>query len=199
MASSFFPENTGDVSEPFASNQADLPADVVPQDSMPSSSNFESDNGVLSRSGVDENTPVGHRHQNRLAIRIPTRLPESTESTPAAALGLQGSPVQLHAIQLPARSAATPAPEEPSAEPSAPLSSVQDSPSPLQIQLPARLEVPAEFIDVPVESFDVADWLAAITSADDAVSKKIDVDIYSSRRMMLATINLAFAAAGGTP
>ena len=53
------------------------------------------------------------------------------------------------------------------------------------------LEVPAEFIDVPVASFDVPDWLAAIASAEGAVSKEIDADSYSSRRMMLETLELA--------
>lgn len=60
------------------------------------------------------------------------------------------------------------------------------------------LEVPPEFIDVPVASFDVADWLAAIMRADDAVSKEISADIYSSRRMMLNTLDLAFGAGQGT-
>jgi glycosyltransferase involved in cell wall biosynthesis len=60
------------------------------------------------------------------------------------------------------------------------------------------LEVPVEFVDVPVASFDAADWLAAIMSADDAVSKEIEVDIYSSRRMMLDTLDLAFGAVEGT-
>jgi glycosyltransferase involved in cell wall biosynthesis len=53
------------------------------------------------------------------------------------------------------------------------------------------LEVPPEFIDVPVASFDVPDWLAAIVSAEDTVSKEIDADNYSSRRMMLETLELA--------
>jgi hypothetical protein len=60
------------------------------------------------------------------------------------------------------------------------------------------LEVPEEFIDVPVASFDTADWLSAILSADDAVSKEIDADVYSSRRMMLDTLDLIFGATEGT-
>lgn len=58
-----------------------------------------------------------------------------------------------------------------------------------------KLEVPAEFIDVPVESFEIADWHAAVLNADDAVSKKVDPDTYSSRRMMLDTLRLAYGAA----
>jgi glycosyltransferase involved in cell wall biosynthesis len=60
------------------------------------------------------------------------------------------------------------------------------------------LEVPSEFIDVPVPSFDEGDWLAAILSADDALSKEISADVYSSRRMMQDTLNLAFGVAERT-
>lgn len=61
------------------------------------------------------------------------------------------------------------------------------------------LEVPAEFIDVPVASFDEADWQAAIRDACDAVPKEIDANIYSSRTMMLSTLELAFSAAQDVP
>lgn len=56
------------------------------------------------------------------------------------------------------------------------------------------LEVPVEFVDVPVASFDIPDWLAAIVNAEDAVSKELDADDYSSRRMMLRTLESALCA-----
>jgi len=61
-----------------------------------------------------------------------------------------------------------------------------------------ELEVPVEFVDVPVATFDVADWLASIRLADDVVSKKIETEIYSSRKMMLDTLALALNQTEGT-
>ena len=57
------------------------------------------------------------------------------------------------------------------------------------------LEVPAEFIDVPVASFAADNWMAAIMSADDAAFNEVDADNYSSRRMMMDTLKLALGAA----
>jgi glycosyltransferase involved in cell wall biosynthesis len=59
------------------------------------------------------------------------------------------------------------------------------------------LEVPAEFIDVAVPRFDEGDWVAAILAAEEAPSKAFDAARYSSRRMMLETLDLAFGDAQG--
>jgi glycosyltransferase involved in cell wall biosynthesis len=56
------------------------------------------------------------------------------------------------------------------------------------------LEVPSEFIDVPVASFELDDWLAALISADQAAPQKLDVERYSAHKMMLKTLEVAFAA-----
>ena len=61
------------------------------------------------------------------------------------------------------------------------------------------LEVPAEFIDVPVPSFDDADWIAAVRDARQAVPKEVDPTIYSSRTMMLSTLGLAFGSVDAAP
>jgi len=61
-----------------------------------------------------------------------------------------------------------------------------------------NLEVPVEFIDVAVASFDVSDWLTAIMSAHEAAPKELDTEIYSSRRMLLDTLDVAFGATHGT-
>ena len=53
------------------------------------------------------------------------------------------------------------------------------------------LEVPSEFIDVPVRSLDESDWIAAIELAKDASPKSIDMGAYSTKRMMLNTLGLA--------
>lgn len=61
------------------------------------------------------------------------------------------------------------------------------------------LEVPAEFIDVAVPSFDEADWQTAIRHARATVPKEVDKNIYSSRTMMLSTVQLAFGSVQGVP
>jgi glycosyltransferase involved in cell wall biosynthesis len=58
------------------------------------------------------------------------------------------------------------------------------------------LEVPVEFIDVQVASFQVDDWLSAIRRAEHEAPKKFDAHAYSSRRMMQNTLALAFGPAG---
>lgn len=58
------------------------------------------------------------------------------------------------------------------------------------------LEVPDEFIDVPVKSFDTADWVKAVQAAGDAVRKPVDTAAYSTERMMRSTLRLAFEDAG---
>jgi glycosyltransferase involved in cell wall biosynthesis len=58
------------------------------------------------------------------------------------------------------------------------------------------LEVPHEFIDVPVQSFEAGDWISAITCADDAAPQVINRDNYSSERMLSETLRLARAAVG---
>lgn len=58
------------------------------------------------------------------------------------------------------------------------------------------LEVPAEFIDVPVASFEEADWLAAIRQADEVTPMNVDALAYSSTRMMQTTLALARGSAG---
>jgi len=61
------------------------------------------------------------------------------------------------------------------------------------------LEVPAEFIDVPVASFEAAEWLGAIRHADVVVPKEVDTSSYSSKTQMLNTLELAFSSAEGMP
>jgi glycosyltransferase involved in cell wall biosynthesis len=53
------------------------------------------------------------------------------------------------------------------------------------------LEVPSEFIDVPVNSFDVPDWVTAVERANNTSPKPIDAGAYSAKRMMLSTLDLA--------
>jgi glycosyltransferase involved in cell wall biosynthesis len=60
----------------------------------------------------------------------------------------------------------------------------------------AGLEVPREFIDVPVQSFEASDWMAAITRAGDAVPQPINRDDYSAQRMLTETLRLAHGALG---
>lgn len=61
------------------------------------------------------------------------------------------------------------------------------------------LEVPAEFIDVPVASFEDAAWLAAIRHAEVAETTAMDASMYSSRRMVQKTLALALGLAGREP
>lgn len=58
------------------------------------------------------------------------------------------------------------------------------------------LEVPHEFIDVPVQSFEVSNWVAAIIGADDVAPQPINRDEYSSERMMSGTLRFAREAVG---
>lgn len=55
-----------------------------------------------------------------------------------------------------------------------------------------KLEVPHEFIDLPVSSFETEDWITAIRNADTAVAKDVDRKIYSTQRMMNDTLRSAF-------
>jgi glycosyltransferase involved in cell wall biosynthesis len=58
------------------------------------------------------------------------------------------------------------------------------------------LEVPAEFIDVPVSSFDEDEWLAAIARGGAVQTIEVDAARYSSQRMMVKTLELAHESAG---
>jgi glycosyltransferase involved in cell wall biosynthesis len=53
------------------------------------------------------------------------------------------------------------------------------------------LEIPAEFIDVPVASFDEHEWLDAIARSGAAQPVEVDAACYSSHRMMIRTLELA--------
>jgi glycosyltransferase involved in cell wall biosynthesis len=59
------------------------------------------------------------------------------------------------------------------------------------------LEVPPEFIDVPVSTFDERDWLDAIRLATTLESTAINTAEYSSREMMLRTVELAGRSIAG--
>lgn len=54
------------------------------------------------------------------------------------------------------------------------------------------LEVPREFIDVPVDSFDEAAWITSIRSAHLIEPVMVNRGAYSSNAMMHATLQLAF-------
>ncbi|MCK7551565.1 glycosyltransferase family 4 protein [Marinobacter goseongensis] len=56
------------------------------------------------------------------------------------------------------------------------------------------LEVPVEFIDVPVASFDEAEWFRAISCAEVTATQEVDFHAYSSRMMVQKTLRLAFGA-----
>ena len=53
-----------------------------------------------------------------------------------------------------------------------------------------KLQVPAEFIDVPVNSFEVSEWRNAILKMD-AVPKSFDANNFTSNNMMQKSIELA--------
>jgi glycosyltransferase involved in cell wall biosynthesis len=61
------------------------------------------------------------------------------------------------------------------------------------------LEVPAEFIDVPVASFEESDWLMAIRSANQVDVKEVDTESYSSRTMLARTLALVPGAGRDVP
>lgn len=58
------------------------------------------------------------------------------------------------------------------------------------------LEIPAEFIDVPVPSFDEDEWLEAIKRSGSVRPAEVDAALYSSQRMMVKTLELARESAG---
>lgn len=60
------------------------------------------------------------------------------------------------------------------------------------------LEVPGEFIDLPVNSFEIPAWVAAIKRAEATPLKPVNMTTYSTKTMMLSTLEVAFGAAGGT-
>jgi glycosyltransferase involved in cell wall biosynthesis len=60
----------------------------------------------------------------------------------------------------------------------------------LQTCAHSKLQVPAEFIDVPVNSFEVAEWRDAILKMD-AVSIPFESNNFTSNNMMHKSIELA--------
>ena len=56
----------------------------------------------------------------------------------------------------------------------------------------SSLEVPSEFIDFPVSSWDVSDWAnAVLLSICSTTPKRVDFDRYSSKQMALSTLAAA--------
>jgi glycosyltransferase involved in cell wall biosynthesis len=55
----------------------------------------------------------------------------------------------------------------------------------------AKLQVPAEFIDLAIDTFDENDWCSKILDNNNCTPKVINVDNYTIEKMTLSTLNLA--------